>query len=130
MATPAGTRYVPDVTALRNLLTGADGPVYKDLVKKCIRVTTAAKVGCPVKTGRLRSSIRWQISAGPIGNVGTDVNYAAAVHNGSRAHDIFPKNGGVLAWKVGDTTFFAASVHHPGTKGVPFLTRALAALKV
>lgn len=119
--------FLPNPGAIRNLLTGADGPVYKDLVRRCVKVTALAKRGCPVKTGRLRSSIRFQIGIGPIGYVGTDVNYALAVHNGTKAHDIYPKNASVLAFDVGGQTVFAASVHHPGTKGVPFLTRALVA---
>lgn len=119
--------FLPNPAAIRDLLTGADGPVYKDLVRRCVKVTAAAKRGCPVDKGRLRASIRFEIKLGPVGYVGTDVNYAAAVHNGTKAHDIYPKSASVLAFDVGGQTVFAAFVHHPGTKGVPFLTRALVA---
>lgn len=124
-----GIRFIPSGGEIKALLTGSDGPVYKDLVKRAIKVTAAAKRYCPVDKGRLRSSMRYEMSPGPIARVGTDVNYAAAVHNGTRAHDIFPKNASVLAFKIGGQTVFAASVHHPGTKGVKFLTMALASIR-
>lgn len=121
------SRFVPNPIGIEDALHGSNGPVYKGIIERCVAVTAEAKRRCPVKTGRLRASIRFQIGLGPIGYVGTDVNYAMAVHAGTKAHDIYPKNASVLAFDVGGQTVFAASVHHPGTKGVPFLTRALIA---
>lgn len=114
--------------ALTEMLRGPEGPVYRDLTKRCIRVTAAAKRGCPSVTGRLRNSIRYYVKVegrGPVGYVGSDVNYAAAVEYGTQAHDITPK-GKVLAFDLADgTRIFATIVHHPGTKGKSFLRNAI-----
>lgn len=125
------SRFVPNPVGIEDALRGPNGPVYKGIVERCVTVSSEAKRRCPVKTGRLRASIRWQVTAGPNGYVGSDVNYAQMVHEGTKAHDIYPKKaGGVLAWESGGQTIFATVVHHPGTKGVPFLTDALQVLRL
>lgn len=73
--------------ALTAMLRGPQGPVARMLAAKALQVTNQAKQGCPVDTGRLRSSIRWSLGQDGIGLfalVGTDVNYAIYVHNGTR----------------------------------------------
>jgi hypothetical protein len=90
-----------DGAALTALLRGTQGLVAKDLTLKAQTVTNEAKRGCPVDTGRLRSSIRYAIftdSEGVYAQVGSDVEYALFVHEGVR-----------------------------GRPGRPFLTDALAA---
>lgn len=58
--------------------------------------------------------------------------YAAALEKGTREYDIVPKNAKVLAWggprrlsgalrSGGKPTHFATKVHHPKTKGYPYL---------
>jgi hypothetical protein len=51
--------------------------------------------------------------------IGTPLDYAEAVHEGSRAHDIFPVNGKALFWP--GARHPVRSVHHPGNAPNPFL---------
>lgn len=79
-------RIVFDSAALGQLLNGDQGPVAKDLLRRTIRVESAAIRGCPVDTGRLRSSVTHQVQQdgkGLVGIVGTDVDYAPHVEFGT-----------------------------------------------
>jgi HK97 gp10 family phage protein len=53
--------------------------------------------------------------------------YGPFVHEGTKPHDIFPKNKKALRWvPIGGNGFvFAKRVHHRGTKADPFLYEAL-----
>lgn len=102
-------------------------------------VVNRAKVLAPVDTGRLRASIRLEsrrsLGFRTIYTVGSDVEYAAMVNDGTRPHIIRPTNGrpsrsnpnrpGMLKFTVGGRTVYARLVHHPGTRPQPFLDRAL-----
>lgn len=116
---------------MAKLLHAPTGPVGQHINKSTLAVHGEARRLCPVDEGRLRSSISWHVMAGPIGVVGSNVNYAEAVHQGTRAHEIRPRIKKMLAWKPrGSSTFiFAKTVNHPGTRGQPFLTDALKILR-
>lgn len=120
-----------DHAELTRVLQGRDGPVFRDLVKRTLRVEQAAKQGCPVDEGRLRSSIRHsfgQDARGLFGRVGTDVEYARAVHDGTRPHVIVPRTARILRFPTtprGSTFVYAKRVMHPGTRARPFLRDAL-----
>lgn len=76
-----------DQAALDRLLNGPNGPVAKDLLRRTIRVESAAIRLCPVDTGRLRSSITHDMerdSRGLVGFVGTNVEYGPYVELGTR----------------------------------------------
>lgn len=107
-------------------------------VADCTRaVFNRANVLTPVRTGNLRSHNQML----PVRRTATKVTsgvenraqYAAAVHDGARPHDIRPKRKrsrsgkrpAMLRFKVGGKTVFARVVHHPGNKSRPWLTRAL-----
>lgn len=80
-------RIVFDQAALDRLLHGESGPVAKDLLRRTIRVESAAIRLCPVDTGRLRSSISHDLDRdgrGLVGFVGTNVEYAIFVELGTR----------------------------------------------
>jgi hypothetical protein len=73
---------------LRRLLEGRDGAVARDLAQRAVRVESAAKErasgrpGPNVDTGRLRSSIAWELRHDALGLyavVGSDVEYARYV---------------------------------------------------
>jgi hypothetical protein len=83
----------------------------------------------PVDTGRLRSSIRAEpprifTFRGSV-TIGSDLEYAAMVNDGTRPHIIRPRRARVLRFQVGGRTVYAREVHHPGTRANPFLDRAL-----
>lgn len=83
----ADVRVVLDHQALGVLLEGEQGDVAKDLLRRALRVESAAKRLCPVVTGRLRSSITHDLehdSQGLVAFVGSDVHYAPHVELGTR----------------------------------------------
>lgn len=81
---------------LRELI---QGPIAQDLVRRAIRVESAAKqnaTGRPgpnVITGRLRGSITWRLAKDPISpyvDIGTAVHYAPFVELGTRNAPAYP----------------------------------------
>lgn len=75
-----------DRAAVSRLLTGAEGPVARDLLKRAISVESTAKRLCPVDTGRLRSSITHAMQRDGLGlraDIGTNVEYAVFVELGT-----------------------------------------------
>lgn len=97
-----GIRFVMDPSAVQKLLNSPDGPVARDLTRRCIRVESQAKVnasgrpGPNVRTGRLRSSISWGIvrEVTPVsqiyGRVGSAVHYAGYVERGTTRARAYP----------------------------------------
>lgn len=76
-----------DNAALTELLQGPNGPVHADIQRRTLRVHAKAVENCPVDTGRLRSSIRWAMikdERGVVGIVGSDVEYAGYVEDGTK----------------------------------------------
>lgn len=78
-----------DDRQLRALLTTESGPVGRYLLTVGKRVEASAKRRAPVDTGRLRSSLTTALFAVPYEpflacRVGTDVDYAVYVHEGTR----------------------------------------------
>lgn len=103
MTVTVTVRLRSDAGVIRSFLASSTGPVAQDLSRRALRVESRAKVLCPVDTGRLRASIRWRLVRRPSGLVaiiGTEVEYARWVHEGTRYR-----------------------------AGVPFLTRALDAAR-
>lgn len=92
-------------------------------------VVNRAKVLAPVDTGRLRASIQGELTRAwtlrPRFTVGSNVEYAAMVNDGTRPHIIRPKNARALRFVVNGRVVYARVVHHPGTRANPFLDRAL-----
>lgn len=80
-------------------------------------------------TGRLRSSIRADpprlFTLRPSVRVGSDLDYAEWVHDGTRPHTIRPRRAKALRFVVGGRVVYAKVVQHPGTRPRPFLDRAL-----
>lgn len=80
-------RVVLNSGALNQLLNSPGGDVGKALQQAVTRVDRAAKMNCPVDTGRLRSSITNRVGVeggGLVGIVGTNVEYAPYVEFGTR----------------------------------------------
>lgn len=69
------------------LLHAVNGPTGRWLATIAAKVETAAKGYTPVDTGRLRSSITWTIiedGRSLVAIIGTNVEYAIYVHEGTR----------------------------------------------
>lgn len=108
-------------------------------------VESGAKARVPHKTGRLRASIGSDVTgigSSIQGHVWADADYAQAVEDGTRPHDIAPVSamalmvpvapmggfgGGRLsgAPRSGQGVAFFARVRHPGTRPYPYLVPAL-----
>lgn len=136
-----------DESALRRYLEGPEGPVARSLAEICIEVESEAKLnatgrpGPNVQTGRLRSSITWQLVRGPqgwYGEVGSAVEYAHYVEYGTEPHRIYPtvehfarnaaagKRTAALYWK--GARHPVAYVNHPGNPAYPYLRPAVIAV--
>lgn len=136
---------VLDSSALKTLLSGPSGPVARDIMVRTNRVLNKARTLCPVDEGRLRSSLASEMRVegdNVIGRVGTNVEYALWVHEGTGIYAgkgyITPKNARVLAWPVknntgsgrrrykgGATAQYAFAKKVKGIPGRPFLRDAL-----
>ena len=132
---------------LHALLVAPTGAVGRDLERRALRVESAAKVLAPIDGGRLRASIhRGPITPTATGgmfiDIGSDLEYAIHVEQGTSAHIIRPRRKKALWWGDTMTTPRVVSpkrgiysgtplpvpfVRHPGTKARPFLGPALAA---
>jgi len=94
-------------------------------------ITNAARMGAPVLTGALRSSIRddkKQTALEVRHRIGSRLNYAYLIHVGARPHLIKPRNPKgrlVFFWRKVGRVVSLRSVNHPGFKGVPYLQRPL-----
>jgi len=115
-----------DRAALNRTMTNAS---RQELREASRQVVNRAKVLAPVRTGRLRSSIRAEpprfFSLRGMVKVGSDLEYAGFVNDGTRPHVIRPRRAKALRFTVGGRVVFAKVVNHPGQRAQPFLDRAL-----
>jgi Bacteriophage HK97-gp10, putative tail-component len=114
--------------AIRALLNDPAGPVGRQLATLAQRVTQDAKRRCPTRTGRLRSSISWDLTPHPLAaDIGTDVEYSWFVEYGTKPHVIRSHGDYPLRDKKGNV--FGREVDHPGTRAQPFLRPSLDAIR-
>jgi phage gpG-like protein len=87
------TTYNVDTSALRDLLAGRNGAVWKDIRNRGVAVKNRAVQNISagemkaVRTGRLKASIAMEMvidDGAPTAIVGTNVEYAKSVHDGTR----------------------------------------------
>lgn len=122
--------YNLDSTEVNAVLRGPFGLVYRDVQRRGTAVQNRAQQLVPVRTGRLKTSITLEMSTGgdsPTATIGTNMEYARAVHDGRR--EVRPVNKKVLAWRSGKTGRgkLIFSTKSRSTTGQPFLTKALEA---
>jgi hypothetical protein len=131
------TRIVFNDAAIQALLRDPLGPVGRDLTRRAINVESAAKLnasgrpGPNVDTGRLRSSISHELVQGPEGlvaRIGSTVEYARFVEEGTGPHEIRPRTKQALFWP--GAAHPVRVVHHPGSKAFPYLSTALQAARL
>ena len=106
-------------------------PLRRALQKSAIVVTSEAKRGTPVDTGRLRASVSNVVDASPIprfATVGTNVAYARYVHDGRMPGRMPPPNA-LATWARrhgGQNPFVLARTSaRRGIKAKPFLREAM-----
>lgn len=123
-----------DARAVAELLRGRNGMVAQHLAIVATQVQAEARRRVGKDTRRLEHSIvkRFVMRPdGPTVEVGSTEKHALFHHEGTRPHEILPKQASVLRFPVskGSSVFiFARSVQHPGTKPNKFLTEALEAV--
>lgn len=105
------------------------GASRRELETAARQVMNRAKVLAPVDTGRLRASIRIEsrrtLTLRSVYTVGSDVEYAPMVHDGTGPHVIRPRQAQALRFRIGGRIVYAKVVHHPGTRARPFLDQAV-----
>lgn len=136
-----------DQSALAALMASPQGPVWIDIQRRTNRVLNQARRNAPVDEGRLRASLAMEMrlaSRSPVGRVGTNVEYALYVHEGTGVEAgkgyIVPVRKKVLAWpaknnsgagrrryKGGATANYVYAKRSRGVKARPFLRDALSA---
>lgn len=79
----------------------------------------------PVRTGRLRQSIRARALRELRWSVEAAVNYAGFIEFGTRPHLILPRRARVLRFFVAGEEAFALRAMHPGTAPRPFIRPAV-----
>src|SRR4030042_2452356 len=136
----SNVHHTYDAATVRAILSSSRGGVARDMLRRGVRVASAAKknLGSNPKrfdTGRLRASITQQLASvngKPIVQVGTNVKYARWVHDGTglfgpHAQLIRPKQAKVLRWTSKGKVVYARSTR--GMRPNPFLKNALKAAK-
>lgn len=133
-----------DSAAILQQLTGPNGAVARDLVRRGQRVQNAARRLAPVDKGRLRGSITMEVRGSGRSlevRVGSNLPYAIYVEKGTGIYAgrgyIYPKSGQYLRWpstsggryKGGATKGYVFAKRIKGMKAQPFLRPALDAAR-
>lgn len=115
--------------AIQELLYSPTGAVGTFIQRLGMDIIARAKTNVPVKTGRLRDSIKVTLWPGP-GNsieISATAPYALAVHQGTKPHEI--KGNPMLKFpskKFGGKVIVVPKVQNRGSKANPFLDKAMA----
>lgn len=132
---------------IKQVLSQPGNAVWTDIQRRGNRVLNAARVNAPVDEGRLRGSLKMEMRVErgePVARVGTNVEYAIYVHEGTGVYagrgPIKPVRAKVLRWPIknnsgrtrrryrgGKTSAYAFAKQVKGVKGRPFLRNALRA---
>ncbi|MBA2686853.1 MAG: HK97 gp10 family phage protein [Gemmatimonadaceae bacterium] len=80
------------------------------------------------RTGALRQGIAARFLSDSGGSVEWEIlspaRYSKFIEEGTRPHEIRPKNAQALRFVVGGRVVFAGKVRHPGTQADPFMGQA------
>lgn len=104
-----------------------DGEVARDLYRRGLRLATLARLSVGKDTGRLAQSISVHFipGPGPTVLVGSDLDYAYIVHEGTDPHTIEAGPGEMLRFKIRGRIVYVQQVQHPGTDAQKYLSRHL-----
>lgn len=122
------TVVVLDEATIHNIRFGWNDIVGRDLSRRLRTLEFRARMSAGIKTGELRARMETKkniVGEGLEGQVGSPVRWAAAHHQGARPHIIKAKPGKKLRFIVAGHVVFRSSVHHPGNRPNPYLTRWL-----
>lgn len=128
-------RLIIDGAAVQRLLTGAQGPVARELEYVGSAVQTGARARIRPSQVRgaggglsLRDSLVKRLITGPwlTMRVIAQKPYAYLLHEGTEPHEIRPRRGKALRFYSQRAAgfVFAKVVHHPGTKANRYLTES------
>lgn len=120
--------FHPDRSAIRQMLRGPGGPVYREIERRTRRANTFAKAQVGKDTRELYRSISYRIAAGSgnvVGVVSANNKIALMHHNGTRPHIIAARRAQTLRFKSRGKIVYAKIVRHPGTKPNRYLTDSL-----
>ncbi len=82
----------------------------------------------PIKSGKSANGWNFKKVGAQI-VVENSVPHTLFLINGTRPHDIFPKNKSVLAFKMNGRMIYAKHVKHPGTKPNDFVDKSIARIE-
>ena len=124
--------HAPNEYVIRSVFRDEGGPVGRDLDARSRRVLARARTLVGVRSTALLSSLRRQPGQGPggqyvdvIAGVRGLTTYLGYHHDGTPPHVIRARRRHALRFTIGGRVVFVRSVHHPGSRGTRFLTRAL-----
>lgn len=106
------------------MLNQQAGLVGRHLMKRGVRIQSAARAQVGVKTGALKASINIALERtvyGQMMTIGSTLNYALLHHEGSRPHIIKPKNAQMLRFTQRGRVVYSRAVLHPGTRPNKYL---------
>jgi hypothetical protein len=104
------------------------GDVHKYMERLGRQMVLIARRLVPKKTHMLERSINSRVlntGDGLILEVGSPLDYALMVHEGTRPHIIHPNQHRVLRFQDRGRIVYAKVVVHPGTRPHPYLRRAM-----
>lgn len=119
--------------ALDYVVNNPQGDVGKWLRKRGHMMMMAAKAQVPTQTGKLRASISMIHDRGGRGQyvqIGSKLNYALYVHEGTRPHEIVPEQSKILRFSGGGRVVYTHKVEHPGTRPNKYLSDQLWMVKI
>jgi hypothetical protein len=114
---------------VKRFLTSPGGSLSKSMKKRGRAMEALAQQKVRSKTGRLKSSIKYDHRILPTAHIVTltaNAPYAKDVHEGTKPRLIEPNDPkGMLRFVNKGVIVFAHKVLHPGSKPNPFLSKAL-----
>lgn len=122
-----------DRLALDHTINNPQGEVGQWLKKRGRMMMMAAKAQVPLGTGKLRASIKMIHGRNGLGqyiDIGSNLNYALYVHEGTRPHEIVPEQAKVLRFSGGGRVVYTHKVEHPGTRPNKYLSDQLWMVKI
>lgn len=126
--------FKPDESAIEDIRFNPSGMVGRDLKRRVRTLEFRARTSAGFRTGALKASIgsnppeptvTGDRGGGLQMKTGSPLRYAAAHHEGAKAHIIRPRRARALRFMVAGRIVFASRVRHPGNKPNPYLARWL-----